>query len=91
MRAACINNPYQFNYIYEEEIKDFRTLASQFVWKNMPILQVREITFDPSDSELVTFKRDFAADEEPACFLKFLKNKRFQECFDNIRIKTCTQ
>ena len=57
----------------------------------MPIIQVREITFDPSDSELVTFKRDFAADQEPACFLKKKKKKRFQEFVHKIWIKTYTQ
>ena len=86
MRAACVKHPYEVNHIHTDNIKDFNALASEFIWKNVPILKVREIVFDPSDSGLIKCKIDFDAEAEPACVFK--KKQDFNNIFQTFTLKT---
>lgn len=85
MRAACIKHPYQVNHIEIEDFKDFTSLASQFHWANVPISQVREITFDPSVEGLVEYRTSFNDEEEPADIME--NDQDFEHILKNFELK----
>ena len=67
MEKAKIDNPYRVNHITQSDIKNFGELSSQFNRSKIPIMQVKEIIFDPNNEDRVSVRyNDFEYPLHPA-------------------------